>query len=82
MDLKMKTFIVNRNTPDLAENQKRQIELMNKRIPSLDNEIIIYNCEEEPFRGKCNGHHTFSPYDTKSISLGERNLATDLSRGV
>jgi len=58
LDLKMKTFIVNRNTPDLAENQKRQIELMNKRIPSLDNEIIIYDCEEEPFKGKCHGHYS------------------------
>jgi GT2 family glycosyltransferase len=57
LDLKMKTLIVNRNTPDLAENQKRQIELMSKRIPSLDNEIIIYNCEEEPFKGKCHGHY-------------------------
>lgn len=55
--LKIRTLIVNRNTPDLAENQKRQIELMSKRIPSLDNEIIIYNCEEEPFKGKCHGHY-------------------------
>ena len=57
MDLKMKTFIVNRNTLDLAENQKRQIELMTARIPSLDNEIIIWNCDEEPFLGKLYGHH-------------------------
>lgn len=55
--IRMKTFIVNRNTPDLAENQKRQIELMNKRIPSLDNEVIIYNCDEEPFLGKLYGHY-------------------------
>lgn len=53
----MKTFIVNRNTPDLAENQKQQIELMTARIPSLDNTIIVYNCEEEPFKGKLNGHY-------------------------
>lgn len=57
MDIKMKTFIVNRNTPELAENQKRQIELMATRIPSLDNEIIIYNCDEEPFQGKLMGHY-------------------------
>jgi len=54
--LKMKTFIVNRNTPDLAEDQKRQIELMSKRIPFLNNEIIIYNCNEEIFQGKLVGH--------------------------
>lgn len=55
--IKMKTLIVNRNTPELAENQKREIELMTARIPSLDNEIIIYNCDEEPFLGKLNGHY-------------------------
>jgi hypothetical protein len=55
--IRMKTFIVNRNTPDLAENQKRQIELMNERIPTLENEVIVYNCEEEPFQGKLNGHY-------------------------
>ncbi len=54
--IKMKTLIVNRNTPDLALNQKRQVELMSERVPSLDNEVIIYNCEEEPFEGKLSGH--------------------------
>lgn len=54
--IKMKTLIVNRNTPDLALNQKRQVELMSERVPSLDNKVIIYNCEEEPFEGKLSGH--------------------------
>jgi len=53
----MKTFIVNKNTTDLAENQKHQIKLMNERVPSLDNKVIIYNCEEDPFQGKLNGHN-------------------------
>lgn len=55
--MRMKTFIVNRNTPDLAENQLRQIELMSGCISDLDNEIIIYNCNEEPFQGKLAGHY-------------------------
>ena len=53
----MKTFIVNRNTPDLAKNQERQINSINERNPSLKNEVIIYNCEEEPFKGKLYGHY-------------------------
>jgi hypothetical protein len=53
----MKTFIVNRNTPDLAENQRLQILNMTDDVPSLRNDILIYNCEETPFLGKLNGHH-------------------------
>lgn len=53
----MKTFIVNRNTVDLAENQKQQIDLMCERVPSLENKIIIYNCEKDPFQGKLYGHY-------------------------
>ena len=53
----MKTFIVNRNTPDLAENQRRQILNMNDGVPSLRNDVLIYNCEETPFLGKLNGHY-------------------------
>jgi len=65
----MQTFIVNRNTNDLAENQKRQIELMTGRISHLHNEIIIYNCEEEPFQGKLRGHYrALQEYQNRSCN--------------
>lgn len=54
---RMKILIVNRNTPDLAENQSRQIIEMASRIPKLQYLIIQHNCTEEPFRGKLYGHH-------------------------
>ncbi len=54
--VRMKTFIVNRNTPDLAENQRCQVKLMSERVPWLENEVIVYNCDEEPFQGKLSGH--------------------------
>ena len=35
----MKTFIVNRNTHDLAENQSKQIKSMTERTPLIENKV-------------------------------------------
>lgn len=53
----MKTFIVNRNTLDLAGTQRDQIVAMSKKIPSLSNDVVIYNCSQIPFKGKLYGHY-------------------------
>ncbi|MBU0580719.1 MAG: methyltransferase domain-containing protein [Candidatus Margulisbacteria bacterium] len=55
--IRMKTLIVNKNTPDLADDQRRQIELMSEQFSEFNNEIIIHNCVEEPFLGKLHGHY-------------------------
>lgn len=53
-EVKVKTLIVDRNTPGLASNQAYWLHAMEG---NFHNEIVIHKCSEEPFRGKCYGHN-------------------------